>query len=249
VWCITTDAPDKAVPAWSAPRYIAPGVMMNKPTVLDSGEWLFPIALWRSTTPKSPPEYTHEPGELGGSNVYISTDQGETIEFLGQALVPETTYDEHMIVERADDSLWMLVRTRYGIGMSTSADRGKTWAPGEPSGIPHPSARFHIRRLASGNLLLVRHNPPDEKTRSHLTAYLSEDDGKTWEGGLVIDARKGVSYPDTVQAPDGTIYCIYDFERHGARHILMATFTEEDIRAGDWVSGAARQRVIVEDAG
>ncbi|MFP4499368.1 MAG: sialidase family protein [Candidatus Hydrogenedentota bacterium] len=249
VWCITTDEPDKAGPGWSEPRRIADGVMMNKPTALDTGEWLFPIAGWRNTGSKAPEEYTHDVGDRGGSNVYISTDQGETIEFLGQALVPETTYDEHMIVERADDSLWMLVRTRYGIGMSTSTDRGKTWTSGEPSGIPHPSARFHIRRLDSGNLLLVRHNPPDEKTRSHLTAYLSEDDGKSWKGGLVVDERKGVSYPDTVQAADGTIYCIYDFERRGARHILMATFTEEDIRAKDWISDAARQRVVVEDAG
>ena len=70
--------------------------------------------------------------------------------------------------------------------------------------IPH--ARFFIRRLASGKLLLVKHDPPDGKTRSHLTAYLSDDDGATWEGGLMIDERPGVSYPDGVQAPDGTLY-------------------------------------------
>ena len=48
------------------------------------------------------------------------------------------------------------------------------------------NSRFFIRRLESGNLLLVRHNPPDRKTRSHLTAYLSEDDGKSWIGGMML---------------------------------------------------------------
>ena len=249
VWCITTDNAGDAAPTWTTPRRLAHGVMMNKPTVLASGEWLFPITFWRTVEPKSPPEFTHRLENPYGSNVLVSTDQGATLRLLGHALVPETTFDEHMIVERGDDSLWMLVRTRYGIGESVSTDRGKTWSPGKPSGIPHPSARFHIRRLNSDNLLLVRHNPPNGKSRSHLTAYVSSDDGATWEGGLVVDERPSVSYPDTVQGLDGRIYCIYDFERTGARQILMAVFTEEDIRSGAWGSAGARQRVIAEDAG
>ena len=96
-----------------------------------------------------------------------------------------------------------------------------------------PNARFFIRRLESGNLLLVRHNPPKMNQRSHLAAFLSEDDGVTWKGGLMLDVRKYVSYPDGVQAPDGTIYITYDFERTKARQILMAVFTEEDVLAGD----------------
>lgn len=36
-------------------------------------------------------------------------------------------FDEHMFVERKDDSLWLLVRTQYGIGERVSTDRGKTW--------------------------------------------------------------------------------------------------------------------------
>ncbi len=38
------------------------------------------------------------------------------------------------------------------------------------------------------------------KNRSHLTAWLSEDDGKTWRGGLMLDERATVSYPDGFQA-------------------------------------------------
>ncbi len=111
-----------------------------------------------------------------------------------------------------------------------------------------PSARFFLRRLRSGNLLLVRHAPPDGKTRSHLAAYLSEDDGATWIGGLTIDERPGVSYPDGVETDDGRIYVIYDFQRYRDKEVLMAVFTEEDVRAGGFVSSAARERVLVNKA-
>ena len=85
------------------------------------------------------------------------------------------------------------------------------------------------------------HNPlPDP----HLTAYLSEDDCKTWKGGLLLDERESVSYPDGIQAPDGTIYIAYDRKRVNGE-VLMATFTEDDILARKEVSGKVRLKVPV----
>jgi predicted neuraminidase len=151
-----------------------------------------------------------------------------------------------MIVERKDESLWMLVRTSYGIGESVSKDRGVTWSALVPSSIRHPSARFFIRRLGSGNLLLVKHGPINERTgRSHLTAYVSDDDGRTWSNGLLLDEREGVSYPDGQQSQDGTIHIIYDYSRTGAREILMATFTEDDVIAGNPSSPTVTLRGVV----
>jgi hypothetical protein len=128
----------------------------------------------------------------------------------------------------------MLVRTGYGIGQSLSRDGGRTWSAGEPSGIPHPVTRFYLGRLASGALLMVRHAPPKldgRGPRSHLTAFVSDDDGAAWTGGLLLDKRLGVSYPDVVQEPDGRIRVIYDRDRRGDREILLATFTEDAVRA------------------
>ena len=251
VWAICAEHAETASPAWSAPRRLCNGIMMNKPTVLNTGEWLLPAAIW-SLAPIMPDKdkpHALDMGAESGSNIVCSVDQGETWTLLGQAQAPERKCDEHMVVERGDGSLWMLVRTAYGIGESVSTDRGKTWSPGKPSGITHvPSARFFIRRLISGKLLLVKHHPPDGITRSHLTAYLSADDGKTWQGGLVIDERKGVSYPDGIQLPDEPIYLIYDYSRKGHKQIFMATFTEEDVLAGAFASERARQRVLVNQA-
>jgi len=237
VWAIATDAPAVARPVWSEPRRIGDGVMMCKPIVLSTGEWVLPISRWR----------THD----DSAEMVVSTDAGRTWSRRGACNVPEKVrqYDEHMFVERKDGSLWLLVRTTYGIGESISTDRGATWPELVPSAIPHATSRFFIHRLASGNLLLVKHGPLTEPSgRSHLTAYVSTDDGRTWGGGLLLDERLGVSYPDGQQAADGTVRIIYDFSRRDAREILMATFQEEDAAAGKPVSGTVRLRQVVAKA-
>ncbi len=250
VWFVMTEDADSENPAWSEPRRICDGIMMNKPTVLSTGAWLLPISIWSFPANVMKPEYAHDITGNSGSKAYGSTDHGTTWEMLGFSDIKGRGCDEHMIVERKDGKLWMLARTNYGIGESFSGDGGRTWSEGNPcSAISHiPTARFFIRRLASGKLLLVKHNPPEGKVRSHLTAFLSDDDGQTWSGGLIVDERKSVSYPDGVQAPDGTIYLIYDFERGKAREILMATFTEEDVAQAKYTSPKARSRVLVNKA-
>lgn len=244
VWAITTENSGDASPRWSGAHRLSDGIMMNKPTVLKSGEWLMPAAVWAGK-PRADVEFAHDLGARSGANVMRSKDGGKSWPFLGQAIVPQRVFDEHMIVERRDGSLWMLVRAAYGIGESFSMDQGKTWSAGVQSEIPHVNARFFIRRLASGKLLLVTHNPPDKKTRSHLVAHLSDDDGKTWTGGLMIDERKGVSYPDGIEAPDGLIHIIYDYNRTTDREILMAKFREDDVMSGAFKSPGAQARMLV----
>ncbi len=253
VWAVVTENPGDETPAWSEPRRICNGIMMNKPTVLSSGEWLLPVAIWANAPNLLKETYRRHPlpGE-SGSNVFCSIDEGKTWTFRGGSDVKERSCDEHMLVEKQDGTLWALVRTQYGVGESFSKDGGSTWMGDGPSKtVTHiPHARFFIRRLSSGRLLLVKHDPPNGKDRSHLKAFLSDDDGQTWRGGLLLYEAKGCSYPDGVQAPDGTIYIIHDFQRHapGARHILMATFTEEDVLAGTCVSDKARMAVRINQA-
>jgi hypothetical protein len=56
----------------------------------------------------------------------------------------------------------------------------------------------------------------------------------------MIDEREDVTYPDGVQAEDGTIYVIYDHRRTPDGIILMATFGEADVRAGRPVTDKVR---------
>ena len=249
VWAIVTENAGVENPAWSEPRWLSNGIMMNKPTVLSTSEWLLPVSIWAGGANCKGKAPAFDMGDEIGANVVCSTDQGQTWRLWGQAHVPEPSADEHMIVERNDGSLWMLIRTKPGIGESVSTDRGRTWGPGNPNAIEHvPGARFFIRRLLSGKLLLVKHDPPNKTSRSHLRAFLSDDDGHTWYGGLTLDERDKVSYPDGVQAPDGTIYIIYDYNRRGDKEILMAVFLEEDVARGEPASPQTRLRVLVNKA-
>ena len=232
-FAIMTEDASGENPVWSQPRHLSVGVMLNKPTVLTSGEWLMPTCLWR---------------DQRSSRILRSTNQGATFEEFGSATIPkyaDRNGDENMIVERKDGSLWMLVRTGYGLGASISKDRGKTWTDVAPSGIEHAESRFFIRRLASGQLLMVRHAGT---VRSHLTAYLSADDGHTWGKGLLIDERGGVSYPDAIEGPPGEIRLIYDYNRKTVeKHVLMTVFHEDDVRRGSF-DERARPRVVVNQA-
>jgi len=248
VWSAVCENPDAEAPAWSRPRRIWHGVTLNKPTVLAGGEWMLPVSLdqrggfgpFRGAFKALDP--------LRGAHVFVSTDQGATWERRGSVRFPNPDWHEHMIVQRKDGTLWMLARTAKGVMQSTSSDGGRTWAdPSAPGGIRHPNARFHVRRLASGRILMVKHGDTMDTHdgRSKLKAFLSEDEGHTWVGGLMLDERKGVSYPDGVQAPDGTIYISYDRNRATDGEILLARFTEADVLAGRLVGPKSRLRMLI----
>jgi hypothetical protein len=296
VWAIVTEHPGAVKPEWTEPRRIANGVMLNKPTVLRNGDWLLPVGLWRDNTnvpnvkfdaeelaPYTIKMLTHDLGDERGSNVYRSTDQGKSFQRIGQVRISGTRVDEHMIVERGDGSLWMLLRNTGGIAQSVSTDGGRTWSDGSLylQGRKFRSKRFFIRRLNSRALLMVRtrgvfvlsvcsgirrrsacspprsinlwlrNNSPDGK-RSHMTAFVSDNDGATWKGGLLLDERES-SYPDGVQSEDGTLFIIYDHQRYtlnragkrGVGSVQIAVFGEEDVRVGKPVTDKVRLHQVV----
>ncbi len=252
VWMARCDNPDADEPQWSEPKRIWHGVTLNKPTILSSGEWMLPISLDQRNGFGPFKNCFRELDPLRGANVFVSTDEGQTWERRGAARFPNPDWHEHMIVERKDGSLWMLARTAKGIMETTSTDGGRTWAqPNEPAGVRQPNARFHVRRLKSGRILLVKHGDQidSHQGRVQLSAWLSEDEGKTWQGGLVIDERKGISYPDGFQAPDGTIYISYDRNRATDGEILLAKFTEEDVLAGKIVDEKSKLKLLISRPG
>ena len=69
----------------------------------------------------------------------------------------------------------------------------------------------------------------------------------------MLDDRERVTYPDGIEAPDGRIHVIYDFERgtmtrdgHSGRGaVMLATFRESDARAGRPISDTVQLRVVI----
>ena len=235
VWVSVCTAPDAPLPAWSTPRRIADGIMLNKP--IGSGKkWLLPVSVWADGVGggKVPPSLAARVG----AGVLVTEDGGSTFQWRGSVRIPSgNIYDEHVIAELSGNRLLMLIRTTWGIAEAFSTDGGFTWSPVSPFRFGGPNSRFALRRLRSGALLLVNHRERpgatgDWRPREMLTAYLSDDDGETWSSGMLIDPREGISYPDLAETADGTILCIYDRDRYGAGEILLSTFTEREVRSG-----------------
>lgn len=211
MWVSVCDDPDADKPMFSEPRCVSTGFLRCKPLVTSSGRWLCF-------------NYDQMSDRYGYT---ISDDNGETfVRHTGPKKVP-TSFDESMAYEKKDGSIRMLARTNTGeLGETTSRDGGLTWEDAKESGIGSPDTRFYISRTPSGRLLLI--NNDSRQGRKNMTLYLSEDDGATWKYKRCVDTRNNISYPDA-DFHDGKIYLSYDRERTGAKEILFAAVTEEDI--------------------
>jgi len=216
VWCAVLADPDSSTPVLEDHKRLCDGFMRCRPTVLRDGRWAICAYDWMSER-----------------YAYYTTADGISFERRNGAVKPdgeERQFDETMIYECLDGTLCIYSRLRGGIGLSESGD-GIHWSPVKLI-IPNPSARFFIRRLKSGRTLFVHSDSPTR--REKMTAFLSEDDGLTFQYKMLIDGRDGVSYPDAVEKPDGAILLIHDYARVGTGEILLTAFTEEDI-----INGAA----------
>ena len=230
--------PDASKLTWSEEREIGGEVLLNKPTIMTNGEWWFPSAVWGKGLMEDSPELKEIYRGLDKRKIvreafaFVSVDEGKTFEKRGGVATKARSFDEHQFLELSDGRVAMYIRTEYGICVSYSSDGGYTWSEEKDTGIFSPNTRFFIRRLLSGNVLLISHqkseDPQTPNLRTKLTAFISKDDGKTWGSSLLLDERANVSYPDG-QEENREIYVIYDRDRKGAGEILLAKFKEEDV--------------------
>ena len=220
VWCATVDNPDAPVSEWkvSEHKYLFPGLLRNNITVLSDGRWL-----------AAPNNYLDE----RFTSVYVSSDKGESWSLLSRAYIPEAVnYDETVITELKDGTLWMTVRAntpKKVVYQSFSHDGGKSWCVSSPTDIFNCTTRFNITRLESGALLMVYNA---SSGRTDMTAALSYDDGKSWQCKVKLYAPNS-TYPDvSVLEVDGTeqIHVIFDHDRYKSASVYHTVLTESFIR-------------------
>lgn len=213
-WEIVCRNPDDVTPVFTQPRYLDKGFLRCKPLVMADGTYL------NFNYDQTSPDYGYS----------ISADKGETYVHRYGAKKLTTMFDESMAYTLQNGAVRMLARSSLGfLAESYSYDNGRTWSEARLSDIPNPDTRFYVSRTPSGRVLLV--NNDDGRTRTNMSAWLSDDDGKTWAHKCCLDDRDDISYPDA-DFYGGEIYLIYDRERCGAREILFARFTEDDIVRG-----------------
>lgn len=241
-WVLRCADPDAENPQFEEPVRWCDGFLRNQPTVLSTGEWIAPAYDWL------PPVFVETASFLGIGNAKykyhfrISDDCGKTWRVVTGPDKPQLiVFDEIMILEGKEGEWHFFARTEWGILHSLSRDRGETWEDTDPAWMPGAGSRFFVRRLSSGNILLVHSGGG----RHSLLAKISTDECKTWSELLVLDDRASVSYPDGMQDDEGNIYIAYDRERYGAREILFAKFTEEDIKAKELVTPTSYTKRLI----
>ncbi len=213
-WRSICKNPDADDPIFGEPERLDQGFLRCKPLMTDAGRQI---------------NFNYD--QISKNYCYsISDDGGKTFTRLEGARKLATYFDEGMAYQKADGTIRMLARTGLGcLAQSLSNDNGDTWSEAVPSGIVSADTRFYINRTPSGRVLLIRNNHPT--VRTNLTICLSEDDGASWKWQRCIDTRRDLSYPDADFYGD-RIFLTYDRERTGAKEILFASFTEEDIITG-----------------
>jgi hypothetical protein len=118
----------------------------------------------------------------------------------------ESGCNEPGVVERADHSLLMTMRTAMGTQFSSeSFDRGETWSTPRTLEVPSPNAPAHLSRLPGSDELLLVWTPnydaraPMNGHRHTLLAGISTDGGRSWPHArrkvLVDDPSRNTDYP------------------------------------------------------
>ena len=276
LWAVACKNPDEVEPVWGEPKYLGVGVATGRPMVNSAGEWVLPAALWgrevmeydkalyisnKWNTPRFMSPYIdkyHELDEKRGAGVYISCDGGESWqENMGDVKcsneVVAARYNNPQLFHHSDGSMRMVVRasgTAWSY-VSTSVD-GKSWSA-PVRFVAAPDQNFAVRRLADGRLLMVRNARFDRELYwrpEGMYAYLSEDCGATWYGGLRLASDLVTINPIIAEANDGTIYiATYNDPEVECKNMLCVTSVAEIDAAHADYNNSPKQNSVVLTAG
>ncbi len=169
------------------------------------------------------------------SHVFWSDDHGKTWQLGG---VQEDRTNESAVVELVDGSVLQAMRSYHGQNnraMAVSQDGGQSWGKVYlDDALQTPVCQANIMRYswpedqARGGKSRILFSSPKGSDRSHLTVWLSYDEGKTWPVSKLVHAG-GSAYSNLAVLPDGRIGVLY--EKDGYKTISLATFNIE------WLEG------------
>lgn len=131
--------------------------------------------------------------------MFLSDDEGKTWQ-RGSVLDIGAGFHDHAgsceatVIQRTDDSLYMLLRNETGfLTESISTDDGLTWSDQKLSALPSVMCCAQMRTLSDGTVALLwnpppRYDPAEPVSRDELAFARSRDGGKTWEPRVIVAA-------------------------------------------------------------
>ncbi len=162
---------------------------------------------------------------------YLSDDDGQTWHSHPNALdLPKRGAMEPGVVERADGSLMMILRSQLGhIYYSLSSDAGEAWSPPLMSSLLSPEAPATIARVpGSDDLLLIWNDNYDIGTdhggiRSPLRSTVSSDNGRKWYRYRTLEenADRGYAYTSVTFVEDEVLLTYYDRGPQGRISLVL----------------------------
>lgn len=273
MWAMLCKNPDAKKPLWEAPTYIGVGIPTGRPVVNGQGEWLLPTALWgrevmsydkalyisnKWQTPRFLSPYAEKYHELDakrGAGLYISRDGGASwSEHLGvvkcENEAVDARYNNPQMFIHSDGSVRMVVRAS-GTAWSyvSTSQSGKEWS--EPLRfVSAPDQNFAVLRLSDGKLLMVRNGRFDRRLFWYpegMYAYLSEDCGATWYGGLRLATDVLTINPVVAEGEKGEIFIAThnDPESGCLNHLYTTSVSEIDSATADYENNPKNRREVL----
>jgi len=151
--------------------------------------------------------------------MFLSDDEGLTWQRSSILDLSEGCHDhagscEATIIQRRDDSLYLLLRNETGfLTQSESTDEGLTWSAQTPTTIPSVTCCAQMTTLTDGTVALLwnpppRYDPANPTSRDELALALSSDDGATWSHPVVVaaDYDRVRELPDYIRAAYPYLY-------------------------------------------
>ncbi len=262
-WEFTMLDPETEHTAWSTPRLLGnKNMSIMKPLVFPDGTIMRSMDDFKLVRSPDKVRIRFLKEDVDGKPIFISELPVDA----------DAVFAEQMPIIRKDGSLFTFYRARKGQKFAESFDGGQTWKPGGYYPMQFSiNTKCILKTLPSGRVLLVANDVQlkeensrniyyyvDESgmerelvehrtARSRMTAYLSDDDGRTFTHKMLLCDDGEISYPSATPGKDGAIYIVYDQGRGriGQHTIFLSKITEDDILAGKLSNGESFLNNIV----
>ena len=214
--------------SWSVPEvlFAKEGTFSRQAIqILSNGRWIFSTWLCED----SEDGLTNDPTEF-----QVSDDEGKTWRAVR---MPESNGRVHAnVIEVEPGHLVAFMRSRFAdfIYSSESTDFGDTWTIPQATTLPNNNASISAIQLQTGEIALAyNQNAAADATfgnvawpglRNPVAVSISEDFGKTWPVGRVIEAAEGYigqenktnnsqhEYPTLYQDKNGCLHLVYAYK-------------------------------------